>query len=138
MTYMLDTNICIYIMKRKPEHVLLRFREALEHGICISSITLAELEYGMEHSMDPHRNRQALLRFLAPLTVLPFGAEAASEYGKIRAYLQKCGTPIGPLDMLISAHAKVEDIVLVTNNMREFERVPGLKIENWADAGAML
>lgn len=133
MTYMLDTNICIYVMKKKPENVLRRFREEMDGGICISSITLAELEYGMKHSSAPVKNEQALLRFLAPLSVLPFGAAAASEYGEIRAYLQSRGTPIGPLDMLIAAHARVEGMTLVTNNMREFERVPELDLENWAE-----
>ena len=133
MTYMLDTNICIYVMKKKPENVLRRFREEMDGGICISSITLAELEYGMKHSSDPVKNEQALLRFLAPLSVLPFGAAAASEYGEIRAYLQSRGTPIGPLDMLIAAHARVEGMTLVTNNMREFERVPELDLENWTE-----
>ena len=133
MTYMLDTNICIYVMKKKPENVLRRFREELDGGICISSITLAELEYGTKHSSDPVKNEQALLRFLAPLSVLPFGAAAASEYGEVRAYLQSRGTPIGPLDMLIAAHARAEGMTLVTNNMREFERVPELDLENWAE-----
>lgn len=133
MTYMLDTNICIYVMKKKSENVLRRFREELDGGICISSITLAELEYGMKHSSDPVKNEQALLRFLAPLSVLPFGAAAASEYGEVRAYLQSRGTPIGPLDMLIAAHARAEGMTLVTNNMREFERVPELDLENWAE-----
>jgi tRNA(fMet)-specific endonuclease VapC len=133
MIYMLDTNICIYAMKQKPEKVLQRFKQELNSGICISSITLAELEYGMKRSSDPVRNEQALLRFLAPLTVLPFGSAAASVYGEIRADLQSKGTPIGPLDMLIAGHAKAEELILVTNNVREFERVPGLEIENWAE-----
>ena len=133
MTYMLDTNICIYAMKQKPEKVLQRFKQEINNGICISSITLAELEYGMKRSSDPAKNEQALLRFLAPLDVLPFESAAASEYGAIRAYLQQQGTPIGPLDMLIAGHAKAEDLILVTNNVREFERVPALKIENWAE-----
>ena len=133
MTYMLDTNICIYAMKKKPEKVLRRLMQELDNGICISSITLAELEYGMRHSSDPARNERALIRFLAPLSVLPFGAPAASMYGEIRASLQSRGTPIGPLDMLIAGHAKAENMILVTNNVREFERVPGLEIENWAE-----
>lgn len=133
MIYMLDTNICIYAMKNKPERVLNRLKEELDSGICISSITLAELEYGMKHSSDPARNEQALLRFLVPLSIIPFGAAAASEYGEIRAYLQSQGTPIGPLDMLIAGHAKAENLILVTNNVREFERVPDLEIENWAE-----
>lgn len=133
MTYMLDTNICIYVMKKKPEKVLQRFREELNNGLCISSITLAELEYGMKHSSNPPKNEQALLRFLVPLSVLPFGPSAALEYGEIRTCLQRQGTPIGPLDMLIAAHARAEGLVMVTNNVREFERVPRLEIENWTE-----
>ena len=133
MTYMLDTNICIYMMKKKPEKVLQRFQEKFYSGICISTITLAELEYGMKHSSNPTKNEQALLRFLAPLTVLPFEAAAALEYGAVRAYLQSQGTPIGPLDMLIAGHARAEHAILVTNNVLEFERVPELLIENWAE-----
>jgi len=133
MTYMLDTNICIYAMKQKPEKVLQRLKEVLNDGICISAITLAELEYGMKHSSNPIKNEQALLRFLLPLDILPFGPNAASEYGEIRAYLQSQGTPIGPLDMLIAGHARAEGMILVTNNIREFERVPKLKLENWAE-----
>ncbi len=133
MTYMLDTNICIYVMRKKPEKVLQRFRDELNDGICISSITLAELEYGMKHSSNPLKNEQALLRFLVPLSVLPFGTAAASEYGEIRAYLQSLGAPIGPLDMLIASHARAEGMILVTNNVREFERVPNLELENWVE-----
>ena len=133
MTYMLDTNICIYVMKNKPEKVLQRFREELDGGLCISSITLAELEYGMKHSSNPAKNEQALLRFLTPLSILPFGAADASEYGALRTYLQNKGTPIGPLDMLIAGHALTEGLTLVTNNVREFERVPDLRLENWAE-----
>lgn len=136
MTYMLDTNICIYAMKKKPELVLRRFKDELYNGMCISAITLAELEYGMKHSSNPLKNEQALLRFLAPLSILSFGSAAASEYGEIRACLQSQGTPIGPLDMLIAGHARAEGLVLVTNNVREFERVPHLRIENWAENDA--
>lgn len=131
MIYMLDTNICIYVMKKKPESVLKRFQEELDGGLCISSVTLAELEYGMKYSSAPVKNAQALLRFLAPISILPFGATAATEYGEIHSYLQGKGTPIGPLDMLIAAHARAENMILVTNNVREFERVPNLEIENW-------
>ena len=133
MTYMLDTNICIYAIKKKPEKVLQRLLNHIDDGICISSITLAELEYGMKHSSHPEKNEQALIRFLAPINILPFGAAAASKYGEIRAYLQGKGTPIGPLDMLIAGHARAEGVTLVTNHVREFERVPDLDIENWAD-----
>ena len=131
MMYMLDTNICIYVMKQRPEGVLQRFKAEMSEGLCISAITLAELEFGMKHSANPAKNEQALLRFLAPLSVLPFGPMAASEYGDIRSFLQAQGTPIGPLDMLIAAHARAEDLTLVTNNVREFQRVPYLEVENW-------
>ena len=130
---MLDTNICIYIMKNKPAQVLQRFKSEIDNGICISSITLAELEYGMQHSSNPIRNEQALLHFLIPIEILPFDAAAASEYGALRTYLQGLGTPIGPLDMLIAAHARSEHMTLVTNNVREFIRVPELVVENWVD-----
>ena len=130
---MLDTNICIYAMKNKPEQVLQRLRKELNSGVCISSITLAELEYGMKHSSNPVKNEQALLRFLVPLSILPFGTAAAFEYGDIRAHLQSSGTPIGPLDILIAAHARSEDMILVTNNVCEFEQVPDLDVENWAE-----
>ena len=133
MIYMLDTNICIYAMKNRPEKALRRLKEELDSGVCISSITLAELEYGMKHSSNPAKNEQALLRFLVPFIVLPFGAAAASEYGEIRAYLQGQGTLIDPLEMLIAGHARAESMTLVTNNVWEFERVPGLKLENWAE-----
>lgn len=131
MKYMLDTNICIYIMKNKPEKVLYNFRQKLEQGICISSITLAELEYGMRHSQNPKRNLEALLKFLLPLSVFSFDENAASEYGIVRDYLQRKGTPIGPLDMLIAAHCKSLGLTLVSNNLREFEKVPGLETQNW-------
>ena len=133
MIYMLDTNICIYAIKNKPERVLQRLKGELNNGVCISSITLAELEYGVQHSSNPARNEQALLRFLVPLTILPFGTVEAAEYGSVRHLLLEKGTPIGPMDMLIAAHAKAEDLILVTNNVREFERVPGLQVENWAE-----
>ncbi len=132
MTYMLDTNICIYAIKNKPEQVLEKLKQNLSNGICISAITLAELQHGVEKSMNPEKNSMALLQFLSILDILPFDDLAAVEYGKICAYLQKHGTPIGTMDMLIAAHAKTENLIIVTNNVREFERVPNLKIENWA------
>jgi len=133
MTYMLDTNICIYAMKNKPAKVLQRLKAEINSGICISSLTLAALEHSVKRSYAPATNEQALLRFLVPLSILPFGSAAASEYGEIKAYLQSKGMPIGPLDMLIAGHARAEDMILVTNNVREFERVPELEIENWAE-----
>ena len=133
MMYMLDTNICIYAIKNKPDLVLQRLKSNLQHGLCISSITLAELQHGVEKSAHPEKNSAALLQFLSILTVLPFDDLAAVEYGKICADLQRKGTPIGTMDMLIAAHARAEHMVLVTNNVREFERVSGLEIENWAE-----
>lgn len=131
--YMLDTNICIYAIKKKPEIVLKHLHDNLENGLAISVITLAELEHGVEKSAKPEKNALALMQFLSILDILSFDDRAAVEYGKLCAYLQKRGTPIGTMDMLIAAHAKAEGLTLVTNNMREFERVPGLKLENWAD-----
>lgn len=133
MTYMLDTNICIYAIKNRPPQVFAKIKENLFCGLCISSITLAELEHGVEKSRFPNRNRTALLQFLSILDVLPFDDDAAIEYGKICADLQRKGTPIGTMDMLIAGHARAEKVTLVTNNVREFERVPDLQIENWAE-----
>lgn len=133
MMYMLDTNICIYVIKNKPEKVLEQFKANMGKGLCISSITLAELEYGVEKSSFPDKNCLALIRFLSILHVLPFDDSAAIEYGKICAYLQKKGTPVGTMDMLIAGHAKANNMILVTNNTREFMRVPELQLENWAE-----
>ena len=130
---MLDTNICIYAIKNKPDLVLQRLKNNLQHGLCISAITLAELQHGVEKSAHPEKNTAALLQFLSILTVLPFDDLAAVEYGKICADLQRKGTPIGTMDMLIAAHARAEHMVLVTNTVREFARVSGLEIENWAE-----
>ena len=133
MTYMLDTNICIYAIKNRPPQVLAKIKENLFRGLCISAITLAELEHGVEKSLYPDRNRAALLQFLSILDVLPFDDNAAVEYGSICAVLQRRGTPIGTMDMLIAAHARAENAILVTNNVREFERVEALRLENWAE-----
>ncbi len=132
MKYMLDTNICIYAIKNKPETVLKKIESNLHNHLCISAITLAELMHGVEKSSKPERNTVALMEFLSILEILPFDDLAASEYGKLCAFLQKEGKPIGTMDMLIAANAKAEDAILVTNNSREFERVPELKVENWA------
>lgn len=131
MEYLLDTNICVYIIKRKPINVFAKFKELSIGSVGISSITLAELHYGIEKSLFPDKNREALEKFLTPIEIIDFGFEASNEYGKIRAELERKGTPIGPLDMLIAAHAKSLNVILVTNNEREFERVTNLKIENW-------
>lgn len=132
MKYMLDTNICIYAIKNKPEQVLLKIKEHLKDGICISSITLAELQLGVEKSEYREKNQFALLKFLSCLDILSFDTYAAVEYGKINSYLQKKGQIIGNMDMLIAAHAKSRDITIVTNNEREFKRIEDLRLENWA------
>lgn len=130
--WLLDTNICIYLIKQKPRHVLDRLRTLDIASVAISSITLAELQYGVAKSSRPEQNGEALAAFLAPLGVEGFEDEAAAEYGRVRAELERQGTPIGSLDMLIAAHALSLDCTLITNNEREFRRVSGLKVENWA------
>ena len=130
MEYLLDTNICIYIIKKNPLIVFDKFRSLSIGSIGISTITLAELQFGIMKSSNPEKNQEAIDKFLTPLVILDFDFNATIEYGKIRAYLEKKGTPIGPLDTLIAAHAKSQDLTLITNNVREFERIPSLKIEN--------
>lgn len=132
MNYLLDTNICIYIIKQKPAIVLDRFKELPLGSVAISTITLAELEYGIRKSANPDKNSEALNQFLVPLDITAFDYDATIAYGKIRADLERKGTPIGPLDTLIAAHALSLNITLVTNNEKEFNRIEGLKIENWA------
>jgi len=132
MKFMLDTNTCIYIIKRKPPDVIERFRRTEISQVGISSITLSELLYGVSKSSKPEQNQMALTQFVAPLEILAYGDEAALYYGDLRAYLEKQGTPIGSLDMLIAAHALSIDGTLVTNNEKEFIRTPNLKIDNWA------
>ena len=131
MIYMLDTNTCIYVIKRKPPDVIKRFQQTRISTIGISSITLSELVYGAVKSSNPDQNQLALAQFAAPLEILSYGDEAAQYYGYLRLYLEKKGKPIGSLDMLIAAHALSIDCTLVTNNEKEFKRVPNLKIENW-------
>jgi len=131
MKYLLDTNICIYIIKRKPLPVFEKLETLQINDVGISAITLAELEYGVSKSAFPEKNKIALIKFLVPLQILPFTEKAAQTYGKIRSYLEKAGSIIGTLDLFIGAHAKSENLALVTNNLREFSRIPNLKIENW-------
>jgi tRNA(fMet)-specific endonuclease VapC len=132
MKYMLDTNICIYLIRKKPVQVLKRIQKTIVSEICISSITLAELEYGIAKSTNQMQNRIALTEFLAPLEIVPFDEAAAVQYGEIRAQLEKLGKPIGACDLLIAAHAISYNLTLVTNNTREFSRIPTLQIDNWA------
>jgi tRNA(fMet)-specific endonuclease VapC len=131
MKFMLDTNTCIYIIKKKPPDVIERFIQTEISQIGISSITLSELSYGVSKSSKPEQNQIALAQFIAPLEILPYGDDAAQYYGTLRTHLEKQGTPIGSLDMLIAAHALSADCSLVTNNEKEFIRIPNLKIENW-------
>lgn len=131
MKYMLDTNILIYAIKKKPPQVIEKLKEHVDNGLCISAITLAEMEHGIQKSAFPESNQARLMQFLSILQILPFNDKAAIEYGKICAYLQKKGTPIGTMDMLIAGHAKAERLPLITNNEREFLRIPGLVVKNW-------
>lgn len=133
MEFLLDTNICIYIIKRKPVQVFKRFRELKPGDVAISSITFAELQYGVQKSSMPEKNQQAIEQFLLPLEIVDFNAKASVEYGVIRSDLEKRGIPIGSLDFLIAAHAKSLGLTLVTNNLREFSRIKGLKLVNWAE-----
>ncbi len=130
--YMLDTNICMYIIKQKPQNIIERFRQAQVSEIGISSITLSELEYGVMKSAKPEQNKLALAQFVAPIEISAYDDVAAQHYGKIRARLERQGTPIGSFDMLIAAHALSINSVLITNNESEFKRVSNLKIENWS------
>ena len=133
MRYMLDTNICIYLIKHKPEKVFQKLQTIHPEDVCISSVTYAELVHGVEKSAAVEKNRLALSMLLANIEILDFDAVAANCYGKIRADLEKKGTPIGPLDMMIAGHAQSLGYTVVTNNVKEFSRVAALKMENWAE-----
>ena len=131
MRYMLDTNICIYVIKHKPETVFQKLQNINPEDVCISSVTYAELVHGVEKSAAVEKNRLALSMLLANMEILDFDVDAADCYGKIRAALEKKGTPIGTLDMMIAAHAQSLSYTVVTNNVKEFSRVSALQIENW-------
>jgi tRNA(fMet)-specific endonuclease VapC len=130
LTYMLDTNICIYVMKRYPQELRDKFN-ALAEQLCVSSITLGELHYGAEKSARRVENLTAVEYFVARLDVLPFAEKAAAHYGQVRAELERAGTPCRPHDMQIGGHARSEGLIVVTNNMLEFTRMPGVRAENW-------
>ncbi len=134
LRYLLDTNIVIYVLKRRPVEVLATFN-ANASRMAISSITLAELMHGAEKSSQVAANLSVIEDFCSRLVVLPYGAKAAQHYGAIRAALEKQGQPIGVNDLHIAGHARSEGLVLVTNNLAEFERVPALEVENWVAAG---
>ena len=126
--YMLDTNICIYVISKNHRNSIAvdNVTKHIGEDLCISSVTLSELEYGICKSSDPDK-------FLSSIPVIDYDSEAAKEYGDIRSSLEKAGTPIGPLDMMIAAHARSRGYLLVTNNIREFDRVSNLRVENWAE-----
>ena len=130
MMYLLDTNICIYVINHKPQQVFERFRQYQLGELAVSSITASELAFGVEKS-GSERNKQALKKFLSPLEILAYDEQAVWHYAQLRHDLQSKGQTIGSLDMLIAAHALALDVVLVTNNTKEFECIERLKLENW-------
>jgi tRNA(fMet)-specific endonuclease VapC len=129
--YMLDTNMCIYIIKKRPISLMEKFNSIPENNICISVVTYAELQYGVEKSSSKKMNQDIVDDFISHLTVLSWDMEAAHRYGKIRSTLEEKGTPIGNMDLLIAAHALSQKCTLVSNNLREFSRIKDLKSENW-------
>jgi tRNA(fMet)-specific endonuclease VapC len=128
---MLDTDVCVELLRGRAGRVFDRLRRCALDEVGISSITLAELQYGVARSARPARHALLVAQFCAPLAILPFDHEAAETYGSVRAALERAGSPIGPLDTLIAAHALAQHVILITNNQREFRRVDGLQIENW-------
>lgn len=128
--YMLDTNILIYTIRKRPKKVRDAFKEYSDY-LSMSAITLGELVYGAEKSAQPARNLADIEALAARVDVLPFDSQAALHFGQVRAELAKAGKPIGPYDLMIAGHARSRGLVLVTNNLREFKRVPGLRLENW-------
>jgi len=136
MKYLLDTNTCIYIINEKPRKVLRKFEQYPVHEFAISSITHAELQYGIAKSKNKKINQEALDEFLLPLTILPFhGKRLVERYGMIRAFLESRGKTIGPLDTLIAAHALSLGLTIITNNVTEFSRIPNLNCEDWLSQG---
>ena len=129
--YLLDTNICIYLIKKRPPEVLEQFRQHPPQDVAISTITFFELEYGVQKSQHIQRTQDALDGFLLPLTILDMDRPAAADAAAIRASLEKKGTPIGPYDLLIAGLARSRNMTLVTNNTKEFERIDNLRLENW-------
>ncbi|MDR0822604.1 MAG: type II toxin-antitoxin system VapC family toxin [Endomicrobium sp.] len=129
--YLLDTNTCIYIIKKKYDSVLRTVEKKRYKGLAISTITLSELQFGIENSLQKEKNTIALMEFLSIIDILSFDENAAKEYGIIKTDLKKRKCLIGELDMLIAAHGKAHNLIVVTNNMNEFERIENLKLENW-------
>ena len=131
MRYMLDTNICVYLIRKKPISVIHRLQALKISDVCVSSVTLAELEYGVAKSRQPEQNRWAFTEFLAPLDIMVFDDSAAREYGILRFDLERSGKTVGAMDMLIAAHALSMDMTLVTNDASEFRQIEALPMENW-------
>ena len=130
LRYMLDTDICIFVLRNRPPEVREKFRR-FEDELCISAITVGELFYGVERSTRRLENRRAVEEFIGDLMVLPFTIRGAAHFAQLRAELTRAGVACGPYDMLIAGHARSEDLTVVTNNVREFGRIPGLQVENW-------
>ena len=133
MNFLIDTNICIYIINKRPPEVIQKFKDKEVGQIGISSITVSELQYGVSNSKFREQNLRRLEEFLTPFHILSYDESASKFYGEIRSQLEKQGSIIGPLDLLIAAHALSQKLVLVTNNEKEFKRIPSLKVENWVD-----
>jgi len=131
LKYMLDTDIAIYVIKNRPAAARVRFRQ-YQGQLCISTVTMMELMYGAEKSAQPERNLRDIEGFVGRLDVLPYDGKAAFHTAQIRALLEKSGIPIGAYDQMIAGHARSCGLIVVTNNMREFQRVPGIQVENWA------
>ncbi len=133
MRYLLDSNICIYIMKKHPREVIHKFKQHDPGVIGVSTITVSELQYGISKSRKPILNAQRVQEFLAPLEIIPYDEKAAAVYGHIRCQIEEHGKPLGPLDVLIAAHVLSRDLTLITNNEEEFRRINRLKVENWVE-----
>lgn len=133
MRFMLDTNACVELIRQRSDRMLRKIQRLRPDDVSVSSVTLSELEYGAAKSADPERNRLALAAFMTPLNILAYDDAVAPVYGRVRAALERAGTPIGPLDTMIAAHALSLGLTIVTANEDEFRRVPGLKVQNWAE-----
>lgn len=131
MKYMLDTNICVKLIRRHPAALVKRISQLQVGDIVVSAITVSELQHGVHKSTRPEQNLAALEQFLLPLVIAEFDYDAAAAYGQVRAHLERIGTPIGSMDLLIAAHALCLNVTLVTNNLKEFARVPNLLVEDW-------
>lgn len=129
--YLIDTNICIFAIKKKSEILLDRIKENSKLGVFISALTIAELEYGIEKSLQKENNRISLIKFVSIFNIIPFDDQDAIPYGKLKAQLAKAGNIIGPIDMLLAGQAISKNLILITNNTVEFQRIPNLHIEDW-------